>query len=116
MKINELTLDEVKNYLRVEHDLDDVLIQAMMDSAASHIKSYTGLGDGINQHDDLTVPFLMLIGDMYEDRTATVNNSPDYTREALKSFMGMHDYNLVTEESEYVEVEVVEVDDGSGTT
>lgn len=106
MKINEIDLIQVKNYLRVEHDLDDTLIQAMMDGAEEYIKSYTGLDLEIYQHDTLSIPYLMLVADMYEDRTATVNNSPDYVREALKMFLGVHDYNLIARE----------VEDGSGTT
>ncbi len=37
------TLDEVKAYLRVEHDDDDALIQSIMDSAEKQVLQYCNI-------------------------------------------------------------------------
>lgn len=38
-----VTLDEAKNYLRVDFDTDDMLIQGLIEAARSHAESYTNL-------------------------------------------------------------------------
>ncbi|MDC0865193.1 head-tail connector protein [Rickettsiaceae bacterium] len=38
-----LSLEEIKNYLRISHDYDDGLIKSLKESAINHAESFTGL-------------------------------------------------------------------------
>lgn len=100
MGIRDLTLEDVKNYLRVEHDFDDLLIESFMASAEEYVREWTGVGERLNEYQSLTAPFLMIIGSLYENRTSTVENSPEYLRRSVESLMGIHDFNLVPGDEE----------------
>ncbi len=63
-------LDKAKNFLRVEHDEDDTLIEMYIDAAAGYIKSACGDNVDLNKKKVETVQ-LMLISDYYENRAAT---------------------------------------------
>lgn len=81
MKVSEVTLEMVKNYLRVDSDSDDVLIQALMTASENYIKSYLGT-DNLDQWEDVTVAYLCLISDMYDVRewkTNIANNNNTVT-------------------------------------
>lgn len=63
-----MTLEEVKEHLRVEHDVEDALIQTYLDAAEAHVAVYLG--------DDLPDPMpkpieaavLLLVADLYVNR------------------------------------------------
>lgn len=42
MKLSEVTLDVVKSYLRIDHDLDDLRLALHMDSALTYILKANG--------------------------------------------------------------------------
>lgn len=96
LTIDKYSLKEIKNYLRVEHDHDDILIKSMMEATKDYIKEYTGLED-VNKYPSLCPPFLMLIGDMYENRIAVSQHSPEYLRKSVESFLSLHDFNFIPE-------------------
>lgn len=88
MKITELTLEFVKNYLRVDYDNDDVLIQMMIDSAMSYIQSFLNqkFADFEEVPAEFTVAALSLISQWYEQRSiATEANA----HEQLYNFSGL---------------------------
>lgn len=94
MKISELTLDTVKQFLRVEHTEDDGLIGATLTAATAYALSYTGLtaeeADGLP---DLTIALLVLCSEMYENRRASVET--DRENPVVRTILGMHSRNLV---------------------
>ncbi len=94
MKLNEVTLDIVKNYIKVEHSDEDVLIQAMIDGAKSHIGAYTGLKDiDLDNKEDITIAVLILVAEMYDNRSATAKETK--IREVLDRLLGSHSVNLL---------------------
>lgn len=93
MKINDVPdLLIIKHCNVYDDDMD--LIKLYKESAKSYIKSYTGLDDdGINKYEDLTIVYLNLISDMYDNRSFTVEN--DKENKMLNSIMFMHSINLL---------------------
>lgn len=70
IKITELDINEVKNYLRVDHEDDDLLITTMIVSAKSYIQSYLNkkFSDFEEVPDEFTIAALSLISHWYERR------------------------------------------------
>lgn len=64
-----LTLDFVKQYLRVEHDLDDIEIRVAMKSAVAYVRKYIKQPDEEPLDYELIIPILTLISHFYESKT-----------------------------------------------
>ena len=84
MKVSDINLDIVKQYLRLEIDesnpLEALELTAYLDAAKSYVCAYTELSlDEVNELDYLAPPVLLLISDMYENKTMegskVVNNT-----------------------------------------
>lgn len=76
MKISDLTIEEVKLFCRAEGEAEeDILFAAIMDAGKQFIQSQTGMSGEIDTKADLTLAFLMLAADMYENRTYTILTS-----------------------------------------
>lgn len=79
IKLDNINLDFVKNYLRIDEDFteDDKELELYMLSARSYIENYLNCNlsdfEGINP--ELNIAFLMLINHFYENKTAVANNS-----------------------------------------
>lgn len=80
MKVSEITLDFVKDYLRLDTNDDDMLLTAIISASKQYVKGQTHLTDEeIDTYEDLPIACLALIADMYEVRQATstkVNENP----------------------------------------
>ncbi|MEC1757383.1 head-tail connector protein [Schinkia azotoformans] len=94
MKISEVTLQHIKDYAHIDYGEDDTLINTIMIAVKAYIKSYTGLTDEqIETKDDLTIAFIILCNEMYENRVYTVQN--DKVNIVVKSILDMHVVNLL---------------------
>lgn len=94
MKISEIETQTIKDSLGITDDVSDQLIGIYKDSAKSFIIGYTGLtSDAIDTHDDLTVAYLCLIGDMFENRQMTVEK--DKLNPTVVSILSMYSVNYV---------------------
>lgn len=96
MKVSEVTLEYVLKYLRIDmpDDYDKEIIVGIFPSALSFIKSYTGLDEtAIDEHEDITIAYLVLIEDMYDNRT--MNVSATNVNRTVKTILGMHSVNNV---------------------
>lgn len=92
MIISDVTLDMVKNYLRVDDDTDDVLLTAIMSASKKYISSYIGDED-VDKYEDLTIAYMCLIADMYDVRewkTNVANNNNTVT-----TILGFHCGNFL---------------------
>lgn len=76
MKLLDITLDTVKSYTHIDFDDDDSLIaDVIMSSARNYIESFTGLTlEELNEFEDVSIAFLCLVSDMYDNRQTTVSN------------------------------------------
>ncbi|NEX63450.1 head-tail connector protein [Noviherbaspirillum galbum] len=71
-----ITLDEAKNFIRVDDNADDDLILGMIATAKAHVENYTGetYADG-----EVPAPIksaaLLLIGELYDNRGIQYNEA-----------------------------------------
>ena len=93
MKISEVTLEIVSNYLRL--DFEEPLLPLMLSGAKAYIISYTGIKEDIDldSKEDLTMAYLALISDMYDNRSATVEK--DKVNKIVDTILNMYCINLL---------------------
>ncbi|KIF80901.1 head-tail connector protein [Noviherbaspirillum autotrophicum] len=65
-----ISLDEVKNHIRVVGNDDDAAITAMIATATAHIENYTGVACGDDAPAPVKSAALLMVGDLYENREA----------------------------------------------
>lgn len=97
MKLSELDLSLVKEYLRQDGDEDDRLIIAIIEASKSYICNYTGQSiEQLEEHEDVTVAVLVLIAEFYDNRTINVNDRLNLRMNMmLESLLGRHSVNLL---------------------
>lgn len=94
MKVSEITLDDIKNYIRIDSDNEDVFLNAVLLGSKSFIKSYTGLDDEkIDEKEELVLSLFVLCAEMYDNRQYTVDKST--LNPIAKSILDMHSINLL---------------------
>ncbi len=80
MKTSELTLDVIKQYLRIDGNDDDILLNAFLSASIQYCTSYMGCTlEDLDKYDDVTIVILALVSDSYEVRqftTSTVTTNP----------------------------------------
>ncbi len=98
MKISEITLDTIATYLKLNIcDLEEKErseLEMIKAGALAFVKSYTGYTiDELDKEEDITIATMVLIQDMYDDRTLLEDK--DKVNLVLKSILGMHTNNLL---------------------
>lgn len=101
MKVSELSLSEICDYCRIiEDDLtaaEETTLNALKKAAVSYCVNYTGLTEEeLDEHEDITIAVLTLIGDMYDNRQRYVDKS--HINRTTETILGLHNYNLIPEE------------------
>lgn len=81
--VETLDLDLVKQYLRVEHDLDDMEIKLYIDCAIGYVRTYTKCPANQTLDKELLIPILNLIGYFYTNKTITLDKT-----ETMSHFFG----------------------------
>lgn len=72
---DNLPLDFVKSYLRVDHDFDDIEIQLMINSAQSYVRNTLRVEKDEELDTELVIPMLTLIAHFYENKTTTMKST-----------------------------------------
>jgi uncharacterized phage protein (predicted DNA packaging) len=94
MKINEIKIKDIKDYLHVYHDEDDNLISAILIASKSFVKNYTGLtNEGLDAKDDLSMAVFILASELYDNRVYTVENTN--VNPVIEAILNMHSVNLL---------------------
>lgn len=94
MKISEVTIEDLKEYAVVSHNLDDKLFTNILAASKAYIKSYTGLTlEEMDTKEDLTIVLMILCNEMYDNRAYTVEN--DKANKVVNSILDMHSINLL---------------------
>ena len=99
MKVSELTVADVADYLHImPDDLDDsekAVIAGFLEAAKRYAESYTGLSaDEIDMHPDIVPAVLCLAGDFYTNRDMTIAIK-GVTNKTVESILGMYSVNLL---------------------
>lgn len=97
MKLSELDLSVVKEYLRQDGDEDDRLITAIIDASKSYICNYTGQSiNQLEEYEDITIAVLVLCAEFYDNRTISVNERVNVRiNSMLESLIGRYSVNLM---------------------
>ena len=66
---DKITLEIVKNYLRIDHNLDDVELTMCFQSALSYVRKYIGADVDTPLDVDLSLPILSLTCHFYETKS-----------------------------------------------
>ena len=94
MKISEVTLTEVKSYLRITDTDDDSLLEIILAAATSYILSYTALtAEEADTITELSIALMCLCSDMYDVRTSQASN--DKQNPIVSTVLNMHRRNCI---------------------
>ena len=95
MKIDEQLLEEIKNYLNVYHNEDDLLIQSLAEMSIEYIKDYTALTDEQIQAkmNSLKVAIMIICSDAYDNRGQTTLQHKQNL--LLTSILNLHSKNYL---------------------
>ncbi len=95
MRVGDITLYDLKDYLRLDMaEVEQLQLEAMLASAKAYVKSFTGLTDvEVDEREDLTIAVYVLVQDMYDNRTMYVEKNN--TNKVVETILGMHSKNLL---------------------
>lgn len=94
MKYSELSINDVKEYLRIDDDSEDNTLNIIFMASKSFVKGYTGLSvDQLDQYEDITMVVLCLCAEMYDNRQFTVDKSN--VNPAMKIILDLYSINLL---------------------
>jgi len=95
MKLNEIQVSDVVEYLRLEEgEYSETFIANLLDVAKNFIKAYTGLTDEeTNKHDDFYIVAMVLCQDMYDNRSFYIDKNN--LNKVVETILGMHSVNLL---------------------
>lgn len=96
MKINEISLQTVKDYCGIsDSDSDEIIKNVLIPSAKSFITAYTGISpENLDEYEDFAFALLILVNDMYTSREYTLNANRQ-VNPAVKTLLGMHSVNYL---------------------
>ena len=97
MKLSEIDVPFIKEYLRQDGDEDDKLIGAILEAAKDYIVKYTGQSlEQLEDGEDLTIAVLVLCAEFYDNRTINVNDRLNLrVNVMLESLIGRYSMNLI---------------------
>lgn len=94
MKVSEVTIENIKSYIKIDNTDEDIFISSILSGAKAYIKSYTGLDDaGVDLKEDLSLVVYVLCSEMYDNRQYTVDKGT--INPIIKSILDMHSINLL---------------------
>lgn len=94
-KVSEITVEDLKTYLRISDDLSDddkKFLETILNSSINYIKNNTGI-DNVDKYSDLVIVVFVLCQDMYDNRTLYVDKNN--VNKVVSSILGQHDNNLL---------------------
>ena len=94
-KVSEVTVEDLKTYLRISDDLSDddkKFLKTILNSSINYIKNNTGIDD-VDKYSDLVIVVFVLCQDMYDNRTLYVDKNN--VNKVVSSILGQHDNNLL---------------------
>lgn len=94
-KVSEITVEDLKTYLRISDNLSDddkKFLKTILNSSINYIKNNTGIDD-VDKYSDLVIVVFVLCQDMYDNRTLYVDKNN--VNKVVSSILGQHDNNLL---------------------
>ncbi|MCL2045736.1 MAG: head-tail connector protein [Oscillospiraceae bacterium] len=92
MKISRVKTETIAAHCHAPED--DPMLKVYWDAAVQYVLGYTGMTKrDADKHEDLTVAALVLVSDMYYNRSYHV--ASEKVNQIVDSIIGSHDYNLL---------------------
>lgn len=98
MKISEITVEDLANYVRLDEpeDIEKQELERMKSSAIAYMTDYTGLKvEDLDQHEDLTQALFILVADMFDNRNLYIEGKATNINKSVECILGMHSINLL---------------------
>ncbi len=100
MKISQITLDNVMEFLRLDpEDCQEGILIAAMAAAKQYILHYTGLTEKeADEKEDFYIAYMVLCQDMYDNRSMYADKGSvqgGNVNKVVESVLGMHCRNLL---------------------
>jgi uncharacterized phage protein (predicted DNA packaging) len=97
-----LTLAKAKQWLRIDGNYDDEIIQDILDTITQYFKNAIDNFDTTNEEmmKILTIPTIAMLCDMYENRSFNINSSSEKTRFLVQSAILQAQYCYKEDEEE----------------
>lgn len=95
-KVSDITATDLADYLRLEEVTDDETktLNNLLEIAKKYIENYTGRTETeLDNYSDFVIVALVLVQDMYDNRTLYVNSNNLNT--VVGTILGMHSVNLL---------------------
>ncbi|WP_418831562.1 head-tail connector protein [Paraeggerthella sp.] len=98
MKLSEMQESMILNHLRLHPDFvsdeDKTYIEALEIASIAFVEEYCNIDTAyIDAHEELTIAVLVLIGDMYDNRTRYVDKAN--LNRTVETILSLHDHNLI---------------------
>ena len=94
MKMSEIKTDDLKKYLRVDGNEDDVFITTVIDAAKQYVRTYTAQEDKfLDEYSDIVMAVFALCADMYDVRQVTIAN--DKVNPLVKQILDSYSRNWI---------------------
>lgn len=97
MKISEVTPEILLAHCGISNADPDVLglLEAYKAAAVRYISSSTGIpAEKLDEYEDLTIAYLCLVDDMYNNRDATADKTE--SNPTVQYILGLHSRNLLS--------------------
>lgn len=95
-KVSEIKVEDIADYLRIDEltDGDKQTLTNLLGIAKKYIESYTGRTEQeLDNYQDFVIVALVLVQDMYDNRTMYVDSTNLNT--VVETILGMHSINLL---------------------
>lgn len=95
-KVSEIKAKDIADYLRIDEltDGDKQTLNNLLEIAKKYIESYTGRKEEeLDNYQDFVIVALVLVQDMYDNRTMYVDSANLNT--VVETILGMHSINLL---------------------
>lgn len=95
MKVSEITIKDVADYLRLD-EYDENVLQILIDTSIAYVSQYTGIDNKcLDDYEDFYIVIMILCQDMYDNRSRYVENSN--LNRTVETILNMHCLNLIVE-------------------
>jgi uncharacterized phage protein (predicted DNA packaging) len=93
-KVSDIKVEDIADYLRIDEltDGDEQMLKNLLEIAKTYIESYTGQTE-LDNYQDFVIVVLVLVQDMYDNRTMYVDSTNLNT--VVETILGMHSVNLL---------------------
>jgi len=95
MKVSELTVSHIADFLRLDSDSEETSkLGYILEAAIEYVKSATGLDlEELDTHSDITLAVMVLCQDMYDNRAMYVDKGN--ANRVVTAILHMHRQNFV---------------------